>query len=288
MARWINQDRPVVFFDLETTGTNRTTDRIVEIALVRIDAKGAERTFHSLVNPGIPIPEEASKVHGITDEAVKTAPAFKNLATEILAFMQNADLAGFNIARFDIEVLAAEFDRASAEFTTAERRIFDALNIYHDREPRDLQAAHRFYCGTPLEDAHSALADTKATIRVLRGQFERYPDLPTNPDELHAECNKPRRPDAIDREAKLIMRNGEPTINFGQKYPGVSLIDIAAKDPGFLDWMVFRGDFSPEVKAVVADVLCAMVHPDDLHRPSRRRKAVSAADDSTHAPATAG
>jgi DNA polymerase-3 subunit epsilon len=278
MARWINQDRPVVFFDLETTGTNRTTDRIVEIGLIRMEPNGTERIFNSLVNPGIPIPEEATKVHGITDEKVTASPTFQAIADDINALMDKADIGGFNVARFDLDLLITEFKRINVDFDMADRRIFDALNIYHDREPRDLQAAHRFYCGEPLKDAHSALADTKATIRVLRGQFEKYPDLPTDPDMLHAECNKPRHPDAIDREAKLIMRNGEPTINFGQKYPGIPLYEIAKKDPGFLDWIVSKGDFSPEVKTVVADILCDMVHPDALERPSfARRKKVPAA-----------
>lgn len=279
MAHWLDQDRPVVFFDLETTGINRTADRIVEIGLVRIEKNGMERMFHSLVNPGIPIPEDAAKVHGITDAKVASSPTFKDIAGEIIALMDNADIAGFNVARFDAEMLVAELQRIGIEFSMTGRRVFDALAIFHDREPRDLSAAHLFYCGAPLDGAHSALVDAKAAVRVLRGQFMKYPDLPTNPDELHAACNKPKRPDAIDREGKLILKDGEPILNFGQKYPGVALRTIAERDPGFLDWMVSRGDFSAEVKTVVAGILCDVVHPDDLKRRSpfaRRRTTESA------------
>ncbi|MEK8023672.1 MAG: 3'-5' exonuclease [Candidatus Hydrogenedentota bacterium] len=255
MTRWIEQDRAVVFFDLETTGTNAKTDRIVEIALIRIEPNGIESTFHSLVNPGIPIPIETTRVHGISDQDVATAPSFQEIAERVAAFMGDSDIAGFNVVRFDLDLLVAEFQRVGVPFDREGRRAFDAMTIYHQRERRDLSAAHLFYCEKPLENAHSALADTQASLRIMRAQFDRYPDLPTDPDELNKVCNKPRHPDAIDRDAKLIRKNGEPVLNFGQKHAGEPLRVIAETDRGYLEWIAGRGDFSPEVKAVVAEVL---------------------------------
>lgn len=266
MKRWISADRPIVFFDLETTGISKATDRIIEIGVVHVDVKGTERTFQSYVNPGIPIPEGATRVNGITDAMVADAPTFKDISEELLALMDGADLGGFNVIRFDIELLAAEFLRHGHAFDMTGRRVFDALTIYHARERRDLSAAHEFYCNAPLEGAHSALADARASLNVLRGQFERYDDLPTNPDQLHALCNR----------SKLVMMDGEPALNFG-KYPGIKLSVIAESDPSYLDWIVSKGDFPLDVKTPVADVLCELVHPDSLRRrPRKEAQAVSA------------
>ncbi|HKC25762.1 MAG TPA: 3'-5' exonuclease, partial [Thermoanaerobaculia bacterium] len=175
----------LVVFDLETTGADRLTDRIVEIAALRISRDGSLATFDRRVHPGMKIPSESTAVHGIADEDVKDAPTFKEIAPEVAAFFEGCDLAGYAVRVFDVPVLVRELERAGVPFSLEGRRIVDAQTIYFKKEPRDLAAALRFFAGREHERAHSALADVVASAEVLAGQLARYPDLPSSMDELH-------------------------------------------------------------------------------------------------------
>lgn len=250
---FIRLDRPLAIFDVESTGLNPRTDRIVELSVVRVLADGGEpETRTWLLNPTVPIPIETIAVHGITDDMVKDCPTFADKADEILAFFRGCDLGGFGIGHLDVPILEEEFARVGQFFNAGARRQFDALRIYHKREPRDLTAALRFFCGETYEEAHGAEADALAALRVLRGEFARYPDLPADPDELDRYLNE-RDPFALDRDARLRWLDGEVAINFGRK-KGEKLRDLAKSDPGFLKW-ILHADFGRDVKEIVRDAL---------------------------------
>ena len=173
----LNLTNPVVFFDLETTGTDINKDRIVEICYLKVWPNGNQEEKHMRINPEMHIPEEASKVHGIFDEDVKNCPKFKEEAKNIAKVFEGADIAGFNSNRFDVPLLAEEFLRADVDIDLARHRFIDVQVIFHKKEQRTLSAAYQFYCGKNLEDAHTALADTRATYEVLKAQLDKYPDL---------------------------------------------------------------------------------------------------------------
>lgn len=238
--------RPLVFFDLETTGTRPEADRIVELALVKLLPNGETERLRLLINPGVPIPAEATAVHGITDAQVADAYTFAAASKEVEWFIGDADLAGFNVLRFDLPMLEAEFKRAGSLWSSEGRHIVDAMQLFHRFEKRDLAGAVKFYLGTELVGAHGALPDALATIAVLRAQMKRY-ELPAeSAEELAKLCVDP---DAVDRDGKFKRVNGEVIFTFG-KYNGKKLADVAAHDPGFLGWML-RSDFSSSTKAVV-------------------------------------
>jgi DNA polymerase-3 subunit epsilon len=248
-------DRPLVCFDLETTGTDVAKDRIVQIAMIRVEPGGERRTLSTLVNPQRPIPPEASAVHGIRDEHVRNAPSFSQLRAEVEEFLDGADLAGFNMVNFDLPLLEAEIRREGGRFVARGRRLLDAMRIFHLKEPRNLEAAVRFYCGRELEGAHSAEVDALASLEVLDAQLARYPDLPRDPDALHAFCN----PDAgrwVDRTRKFRWNDqGEAVFAFG-KHEGRSLREMMTnpQDRGYLEWMLGK-DFTEEVKGILKDAL---------------------------------
>ena len=250
--RFLSLDRPLAVFDVEATGLNPRTDRIVELAVIRIEPDGAQSSRTWLLNPTVPIPLETIAVHGITDEMVAGQPTFADKAAEILDFFRGCDLGGFGLAKLDVQILEEEFERCGLHFNARGRRQFDAMRIYHRREPRDLAAALRFYCGEELDGAHGAEADAAATLRVLRGQFAKYPDLTTDPEALDRELNE-RDPFLLDRDGRFRWLDGEVTVNFGRK-KGQRLRDLAEKDPSFLKW-ILRGDFARDTKQVVADAL---------------------------------
>lgn len=250
--KFIALDRPLAVFDIESTGLNPRTDRIVELAVLRLEPGGARSSRTWLLNPGMPIPLESVAIHGITDEMVRDAPSFADRADEILDFFRGCDLGGFGLSKLDIPILEEEFSRCGMFFNAAGRRLFDALRIYHRREPRDLAAALRFFCGEELEGAHGAEADAAAALRVLEGEFARYPDLPTDPDALDRELN-PRDPFNVDREGRLRWVNREATVNFGKK-KGKTLRELAEADPGFLRWIV-KGDFPLDTRRIASDAL---------------------------------
>jgi len=248
----LHLDRPLVVFDLEATGLNKRTDRIVAVALVRYEPLGTAEQVHYLLNPGIPIPEEATAIHGITDEDVRDAPTFADMAEILERHFEGTDLAGYNILGYDIQMLAEEFARAGRTFTLEGRRVLDAQRIFFRHEPRDLTAALRYYCGEAHENSHDALGDVLATIRVLGGQFERYDDLPPDMEGLNDYCD-PRDPSWADRTGRLKWAKGEIVFNFG-KFQGQSLREAVIHDPNFINWLL-RADFPEDTKRIVRDAV---------------------------------
>ena len=248
----LHLDRPLVVFDVEATGLNKRTDRIVAIALVRYEPVGTAEQISYLLNPGIPIPEEATAIHGITDADVKDAPTFADMAEILARHFAGADLAGYNILGYDIQILTEEFARANRPFSIEGRRILDAQRIFFRNEPRDLAAALRYYCGENHDSHHDALGDVLATIHVLAGQFRRYAELPPDMDGLHEYCD-PRDPNWVDRTGRLKWSKGEVVFNFG-KFQGQALRDAVVKDPNFITWLL-RSDFPDDTKQIVRDAV---------------------------------
>jgi len=244
--------RPLVFLDLESTGTSVSSDRIVEIAILRVHPDGTEEFLCRRVNPGMPIPAEATAVHGISDADVEGKPPFASYAKSLVGLLNDCDFAGFAIARFDLPLLQAEFQRLSLEFKWRDRAVIDAMAIFHAKEPRDLAAAVRFYCGRDFSGAHAADEDLRATVGVLRAQLERYEDLPDSLDGLNEFCN-PRDPNWVDADGKFTWVGGVVTVAFG-KYKGTPLQRLVVEDPDYLAW-VLGSDFSPEVKELARNAL---------------------------------
>lgn len=245
-------DRPLAVIDLETTGTDVETARIVQIGyLILVDGGFAEHRETLLINPGIPIPAEASAIHGITDAMVAQAPTFDELAGAILEDLAECDLAGFNIEKFDLPLLKAEFLRAGYVGFGADRRVVDAMRICHQREKRDLGWASRFYLGRDHSDGHDALADAAVTAEILVEQVRRY-GLPQDAAGLEAACHE-RPPEWVDPDGKLRWQGTEAVFAFG-KMAGKTLRDVVAKDRGFLEWMLGK-DFSPELKTIVGEAI---------------------------------
>jgi len=240
-------DRPLVVFDTETTGTNPRSDRIVEIACVKIHPDGRRETWVRRINPGMPIPAGSTAIHGIRDADVEGLPRFADVAAELAAFLEGCDLAGYNITGFDLPALRTEFLRAGVTFEIAQRRLVDAQRIFFAREPRHLSAAARFYCQADHDGAHGALADAEMTVRVLAGELEHYGDLPRSVGELHDLFCAGLDQD-IDPEGRFRLVNGEPTVNFG-KNRGRTLKAMSREEPGFLKW-ILKGDFSAPVKEI--------------------------------------
>ena len=245
-------DRPLAFFDIESTGTSPGADRIVELAVVRLMPDGSRESRTWRLNPGIPIPAEVTAIHGITDADVADCPSFADAADDILKAFDDADLSGYNVLRFDIPMLTEEFFRAGIRFEWEHRRIIDVQRIYHRKEPRDLTAALAFYCNEMHLDAHGAVADVDATIRVLEAQCGRYTDLPSDMDGLDAYCN-PRQPGWVDRTGRLKWQNGEVVLNFGKR-KGTPLRQIVEGDTNFVNWML-RSDFPRDVKEILMDAM---------------------------------
>ncbi len=247
--------RPLVVFDLETTGINVEKDRIVQIAMIRIDPAGGRTTFETLVNPERPIPPEASNVHGIYDADVRDKPTFSQIRREVEDFLNDADLAGFNSVNFDLPLLQAELGRAGSEMDFPGVRHLDAMKIFHRMERRDLTAAYKLYCGKDLTGAHNALADTEATLAILDAQIARYDEVPDEVDALHRFCN-PDEGLYVDRKRKFVWDDqGEAEFTFG-KYQGQSLNKVVTDQRGrsYLEWML-TSDFSEEVKGILRDAL---------------------------------
>ena len=254
----IKLDRPLAIFDIEATGISTRADRIIELAVVRLDPDGSEHARTWLVNPTIPIPVESTAVHGITDADVRNCPTFAEVAEEIRRFLGDGDLGGFNILRFDVPMLCEEFLRAGVAFEADSRRVLDAQRIFHQREPRDLTAALAYYCGQTHSDAHGAEADTRATLEVIRGQFRRYGDLPAMMEELDLAFN-PRDPFNADRSGRFRWVYGEITVYFGKK-KGTKLRELAQSDPGFLKW-ILKNDFPLDTRRIAENAL-AGVYPE--------------------------
>lgn len=247
----LNLRNPLVFFDLETTGTDTAKDRIVEISILKIHPNGTEESKTKLINPGMPIPQGSTDVHGITDEDVKDAPAFKQIAKSLAEFMEGCDIAGFNSSRFDVPLLAEEFLRAGVDYDFSKRKMIDVQIIYHKKEQRTLEAALKFYCGKELTDAHSAEADTRATYEVLKGQLKMYPDLENDVDFLAKEFSSYNN--NVDLAGRIILdENGVEVFNFG-KHRGRSVVDVLKKEPSFFAW-IMDADFPLNTKQVLTRI----------------------------------
>lgn len=251
MLKHIRLQRPLVALDPETTGRRVQADRIVEIGTIELLPDGTNQIRTRRLNPGIPIPAEATAVHGITDADVAGEMAFEQIARNLAAYLDGCDLCGFNLWNFDLKLLAAEFKRAGVPFSAAGRHVIDPCRIYHKREPRDLTAALRFYCGMEHEGAHGAEADVLAALLVLDGQVERYGDLPRTIPELHASMDYP---DLVDPDGKFVRREDGVIAFAFSDHHGKPVDDVARTDPGFLEWML-KKDFSDEAKAVARDAL---------------------------------
>ncbi len=240
--------KPIVFFDLETTGVNAIHDRIVEISYIKVFPDGNEESKTLRINPERHIPEQSSAIHGIYDEDVKDCPTFKQVARDIAAIFVNSDIAGFNSNYFDVPMLVEEMLRAGIDFDITKCRLIDVQNIYHKLEQRTLSAAYKFYCGKNLEDAHSAQADTRATYEVLKAQLDKYPDKLKNDVQFLSSLSKMN--DNVDFAGRIIYNDKHiPVFNFG-KYKGQSVEDVLARDPGYYGWMM-QGDFPQNTKQVL-------------------------------------
>ncbi|MGB1698333.1 MAG: exonuclease domain-containing protein [Nannocystaceae bacterium] len=248
--------RPVVFFDIESTGTDTQRDRIIELCLLRVSplpvAVEPPKTWR--VNPTVRIPAESTRVHGIVDADVASAPTFAEIADEVISMIEGCDLAGFNISRFDIRMLQQELVRADKRFDLSRAQIVDAQVIFHKNEPRNLSAALKFYCDDELVDAHGAAADTIATLRVFAGQLARYEHLASDVGGLH-ELVSAMDAAYVDKSRRFVWRDNEPSFNFG-KLRGKSLRAVAS-DPSerdYLRWIV-QGSFEEDVKQLIRDAL---------------------------------
>ena len=250
----LNLKNPVVFFDLETTGVNITSDRIVEISYLKVFPNGNELSRTLRINPEMHIPEEASKVHGIYDEDVKECSTFKQVAKEIAADFEGADIAGFNSNRFDVPLLAEEFLRAGVDLDMTRRKFIDVQVIFHKMEQRTLSAAVKFYCGKELEGAHSADADTRATYEVLQAQLDRYPDLQNDIAWLSEYSSHTNN---VDFAGRIVYNDkGIEVFNFG-KYKGMPVVDVLRRDPGYYSW-IMQGDFTLNTKQILTRIKLGM------------------------------
>lgn len=256
-------NKPIVFFDLETTGVNVGTDKIVEIAMLKISINGKEEVKTYRINPGIHIPEFTSVIHGIYDEDVADKPTFKELGGEISSFIGNSDLGGYNCLKFDVPMLVEEFLRAGLDFEVKGRSIIDVQNIFHKMEPRTLKAAHKFYCGEDFENAHSAEADIIATYNVLKAQLDRYQGvsykakngsistpITSNVKELSEFTCQINSADLV---GQIVFNDkGEEVFNFG-KYKGVTVEKVLTTEPQYYDWMM-KSDFPLYTKKVLTAI----------------------------------
>jgi DNA polymerase-3 subunit epsilon len=249
--------RPLIVFDLETTGTSVQSDRIVELCYIKVFPDGREVTKTIRLNPGISIPAEASAVHGIYDEDIKNAPTFKQVAKELAEEFKGCDFAGFNSNRFDFPLLVEEFLRAGVEFDAENRKFVDAQRIYHMMEQRTLAAAYKFYCNKDLVNAHSAEADTIATLEVLKAQIERYDQLQNDIDFIHNFTKQDRN---VDLAGRLVYNNdNQVVINFG-KHKGRLVYDVFKSEPSYYEWMM-NGDFPEDTKRRLTKLRLNLMKP---------------------------
>lgn len=258
----LNLKNPLCFFDLETTGTNITQDRIIEIAVIKVMPNGEILKKAELINPTIPIPADSSRFHGLKDEDVKNKPTFKEVAKEYARFFEGADLAGFNILKFDIPVLVEEFLRAGVEFDYSRKKIIDAQRIFHLMEKRTLSAAYKFYLNKEMEESHTAEADTQATVEVLMAQIARYEGQPVI-DGLGSSVglikndievlSKLSNSNLVDLAGRMVQNDkGEEIFNFG-KHKNKKVLDVLNQEPSYYDWMM-NGDFPLDTKRKLTEI----------------------------------
>lgn len=263
----IKLHKPLIFLDLETTGLNIASDKIVEIALLKLKTDNSTEIKSMRINPEMPIPEKVSLIHGIYDKDVVNAPTFKQAAPELLKFIGNADFAGYNSNKFDVPLLVEEFLRAEIDFDLYGRKLIDVQNIFHNMEPRNLSAAYKFYCNKPLENAHSAEADTIATFEIFKSQLEKYKDtqledekgnkyFPVTNDVLQLSefTNKTKN---VDLAGRIVYNEkGIEVFNFG-KHKDKPVVEIFTKEPGYYSWMM-QGDFPAYTKKIITKIRLGM------------------------------
>ncbi|WP_303425385.1 3'-5' exonuclease, partial [uncultured Muribaculum sp.] len=245
---------PIIFFDLETTGTNILRDRIVEISYIKVMPSGNETERTLRINPGMPIPAEATAIHHITDDDVKNAPPFKQVAQELANVFLGCDIAGFNSNRFDVPMLMEEFLRAGVNIDLSRRKFVDVQTIFHKMEQRTLIAAYKFYCGKDLTEAHSANADTRATYEVLKAQLDHYPSLKNDIAFLSDFSSQNKNVDLMGRI--IYNEAGKEVFNFG-KYKGQLVEDVFRRDIGYYSWMM-QGEFPANTKQVITNIKLRM------------------------------
>jgi DNA polymerase III subunit epsilon len=246
----LNLKKPIAFLDLETTGINVTSDRIVEFSVLKISPNGKEEWMTSRVNPEMPIPPKSTAIHGITDADVSNAPVFREIGKKLAAFLEGCDLAGYNAIKFDIPVLAEEFLRDNIDFNFRKRRYVDVQVIFHKKEQRTLSAAYLFYCKKELEGAHGSKADTAATFEVLKSQLDRYTDLENDVEKLadYSSFNS-----NVDFAGRIILdENGKEVFNFG-KHKGKAVEAVFAEEPAYYSWMM-NGEFPLYTKKVLTEI----------------------------------
>ena len=243
----LNLKNPIVFFDLETTGINVSSDRIVEITYLKVEPNGNKTSKTLRINPQMHIPEQASAVHGIYDQDVADCPAFRQVAASIAKDIEGCDLAGYNSINFDIPLLVEEFLRADVDVDLKKRKFVDVMVIFYKQEPRNLSAAYKFYCGKDLSNAHSSEADTMATLEILEAQLCRYGDLENTVDFLSEYSSHNKN---VDYAGRIIYDDKKREIfNFG-KYKGMLVVDVFRRDPSYYQWMM-NGDFPLYTKKVI-------------------------------------
>ena len=244
----LNLKKPIVFFDLETTGVSVSHDKIVMIGYIKVWPNGNEESKTIYINPERHIPGESTAVHHITDEDVKDCPTFKQIAATLAADFEGCDFAGFNSNHFDVPMLIEEFLNAGIDFDIDKCKLIDVQNIYHKLEPRTLSAAYKFYCDKDLEGAHSAANDTLATYEVMKAQLDKYPEVLKNDIDFLAEFSKMNN--NVDLAGRVIYNDKNiPVFNFG-KYKGKSVEEVLARDPGYYGWII-QGDFPQNTKQVL-------------------------------------
>jgi DNA polymerase-3 subunit epsilon len=259
----LNIQKPIVFLDLETTGIDIVKDRIVEFSFIKIMPDQTEETWTQRINPGMPIPQQSAKIHGITDEDVKDEPSFKELAKQVSSFLEGCDLAGYNSNKFDIPMLAEELARAEVDFDLKKMRHVDVQTIFHKMEQRTLVAAYRFYCNKELENAHSAEADSRATYEVLKAQLDRYEDVDFKDKE--GKVSQPVINDIdqlatfsaqnknVDFAGRVVFNDKGQEVSHFRKYKGKTVEDVFHKDQGYYSW-ILNGDFPSYTKRVLTAI----------------------------------
>lgn len=251
----LSLDRPLVFFDIEATGLNVATDRIVELCYIKLTPGGGEQTVTQRFNPGLHISAEATAVNGITDDDVAGCPHFRDKAAELAEAFAGCDFAGFNSNHFDVPMLVEEFIRAGIDFDITGCRFIDVQGVFHKMERRDLTAAYKFYCGKDLAAAHTAEADTRATLEVLEAQLDRYAGTLKNSVAFLAEFSRRNR--NVDLAGRIVYNDQNvETINFG-KYRGRAVADVLRRDPGYYSW-VMQGDFTQNTKQTLMRIKLRM------------------------------
>ncbi|MBQ1219621.1 MAG: 3'-5' exonuclease [Bacteroidales bacterium] len=251
----LNLKRPIVFFDIESTGLNVATDRIVELCVVKVLPNGDTEIKTRRVNPTIPISPEAQAVHGISNDDVKDCPTFKSIAKSLANYLEGCDFAGYNSLKFDIPMLAEEFLRADIDFDFRKKYLVDVQNIFHKMEQRTLSAAYKFYCEKELENAHSAEADTVATYEILKAQLDRYPQTLQNDVKMLAEFSTKSK--MVDYAGRIVYNDKDvPVFNFG-KHKGKPVTEVFASEPSYYSWMM-NGDFTLDTKKILTDIRLKM------------------------------